>query len=104
MALRLSIEKFQESIQQGEIPGGLSESLQALWYEAKGQVDKANRLVKSDGGTQSLRVQAYLARKRGAEVEALEYYTQAGCDPCRLSCEKEWETLVMSFLRGISIS
>jgi hypothetical protein len=59
-------------------PASLSLALQSLWYNAKGDWNKAHELAQKDGGVSGAWVHAYLHRKEGNASNARYWYVQAG--------------------------
>lgn len=68
--------------------------LQALWWDAKGNWDRAHRLVQNEETQEAARVHAYLHRKEGDEWNAGYWYRRSGESFFRGSLEEEWEFLV----------
>ena len=72
--------------------------LAALWYDAKGNWEKAHELINDMEGPQAAWVHAYLHRKEGDNSNARYWYARAGKPVCSLSLEKEWEELVEALI------
>jgi hypothetical protein len=90
--------EFRRSIAAGRMPAGLSGPLQALWWVAKGDWDRAHALVQADEGRAAARVHAYLHRVEGDIGNAHYWYGQAGEDAEKGPPQEEWERLVSGFL------
>lgn len=71
--------------------------LKALWWDAKGDWDRAHRIAQDDPTPEGSRVHAYLHRKEGDLWNADYWYSRAGINRPELSLEKEWESLVVRF-------
>lgn len=84
-------------------PSRLSPALQALWWEGRGDWDRAHDLAQKAGGSEGDAVHAYLHRKEGDAANASYWYTRARRSRFTGSVEDEWQALVREFLsRGPS--
>jgi hypothetical protein len=88
---------FNDSFSSDVPPETFSVYLKALWYDRKGNWNKAHSLVDHLEGNEAARVHAYLHRKEGDSSNAGYWYRQAGISQPELSLEKEWEMLVTHF-------
>lgn len=95
----MNLEEFSESASKGEKPSGLTPALTALYLDARGQWDEAHKAVEDQSDPDSSWVHAYLHRKEGDNGNACYWYDRAGRTVCRLSFEKEWETMVVALLQ-----
>jgi hypothetical protein len=77
-----------------EAPAGLSGPLAALWWDAKGDWERAHGLVDELETPEGMAVHAYLHRKEGVGWNAEYWYERAGRTYYRASLEAEWEALV----------
>jgi len=68
--------------------------LRALWYDYKGDWNKAHTIAQDISTREAARVHAYLHRKEGDEFNALYWYNRAGVMQYRGTLEDEWEDLV----------
>lgn len=89
---------FKESLTKPEPPQGLSVALRALWWDGKGDWDKAHECAQERDDTDGMRVHAYLHRKEGDLSNADYWYRRAGTRPFAGSLDEEWEALVRSLL------
>jgi hypothetical protein len=94
----LDCHEFHRSVAAGAMPSGLGVPLQALWWAAKGEWDRAHALVQADEGRAAARVHAYLHRVEGDIGNARYWYGQAGEDAETGPLQEEWEHLVNRFL------
>jgi len=69
----------------------------SLYYDKKGDWDKAHDLVDRLPGKDAARIHAYLHRKEGDQWNADYWYRQAGLERFRGSLQEEWEFLWESF-------
>jgi hypothetical protein len=93
----MTIDEFRATVSQPAPSGGLSPLLTALWWDAKGDWNKAHNLADDVGnhadaaGTRDAAwVHAYLHRKEGVESNAGYWYGQAGRPHSKLPFEAEW--------------
>ena len=94
----MDLGEFRKSLSAKAPPAGLSRLLQALWYEAHGDWDRAHKLAQSQKGKVAAVVHAYLHRKEGDLSNADYWYERAGSERPRGLLEKEWEALVAAIL------
>jgi hypothetical protein len=94
----MSLDLFSRSLSDEAPPPGLSVPLQALWWTAKGDWDRAHRLVQSDGSADGAWVHAHLHRVEGDEANAGYWYRQAGRPFCADGLKAEWTALVRALL------
>jgi hypothetical protein len=94
----MNLLSFKESIAQAEPPGGLSLALVALWWDAKGDWDRAHACAQERDDDAGMRVHAYLHRKEGDQSNADYWYRRCRAASPRISLDEEWTTLVKSFL------
>jgi hypothetical protein len=91
--------KFKESLARNEPPSGLSLPLQALWWDAKGDWDRAHGCAQDDSGREGAWVHAYLHRKQGDASNARYWYGQANRSAVKdAPFEAEWEDIARGLL------
>ena len=95
----VTISVFETSLSDSAPPQNLSVYLQALWYEAKGNWDKAHHLIDSLPGSKAASVHAYLHRVEGDNSNANYWYSKAGRKMKDISLKQEWKELVEELLR-----
>ena len=96
----MNLADFRKSLSALEPPAGLSKLLEALWYEAHGDWDRAHKLAQSQKGKAAAAVHAYLHRKEGDLSNADYWYEHAGTERPRGLLEKEWEASVTALLNA----
>lgn len=94
----MNFATFKQSLRDDEPPPALAGALLALWYEAKGDWDRAHELAQNDDGTAGAWVHAYLHRKEGDPANARYWYGRAGQPFSKSTSEAEWESLVTHLL------
>jgi hypothetical protein len=95
----MDLRKFKESVAAAEPPDGLSLALQALWWDAKGDWDKAHECAQERDDQPGTRVHAYLHRKEGDLSNAGYWYRRAQSAMPGVELAEEWEQLADAFLR-----
>ncbi|MEM8488699.1 MAG: hypothetical protein AAF564_24345 [Bacteroidota bacterium] len=94
----MNIAEFKSSFSRGTAPGGLPNTLQALWKAHQGDWHGAHALVEDDPGEDAAWVHAYLHRVEGDEWNAGYWYRRAGKKLPQQSLEAEWEAIVVELL------
>ena len=89
----MTVDSFEKSLQNNTSPD-VSVYLQALWYDAKGDWQKAHSLVDSLSGKTAAAVHAYLHRVEGDNWNANYWYSRAGRTMPNVSLQVEWKALV----------
>jgi hypothetical protein len=95
---KLNLQAFRESIAKPQPPAGLSLALEALWWDAKGDWDRAHECVQKRDDAAGMRVHAYLHRKEGDQSNAEYWYRRCGAAPSNLTLDKEWQELARALL------
>lgn len=94
----MNLAEFRLSQNQSTPPSDLSLALQSLWFEAKGDWDKAHELAQKTGESSGDWVHAYLHRKEGDASNARYWYGRAGKPVCSVSLEEEWAAISEALL------
>jgi hypothetical protein len=81
-------------------PEAASLALQALWWDARGDWDRAHECAQTDPGRLGAAVHAYLHRKEPDPGNARYWYARAGRQPAVVSLAQEWEALATELLAG----
>lgn len=95
----MTLAEFQQSQSQTTPPPALSLALQALWFDAKGDWDKAHEFAQKDGGVSGDWVHAYLHRKEGDASNARYWYSRAGQPVFSGTLEDEWAAISTALLK-----
>jgi hypothetical protein len=93
----MDITALKKSTDLVHPPEGLSIYLTALWYDAKGNWDKAHELIQDIDDAKAAWIHAYLHRKEGDVWNADYWYKRAGKKRPSVSLHEEWESLVLAF-------
>ncbi len=81
-----------------ETPPAVSPLLLALWYEKRGDWDRAHRLAQDIETRDGAWVHAYLHRREGDAWNARYWYTRANRPECTTSLDEEWSAIVQVLL------
>jgi hypothetical protein len=95
----MTFDEFRLSCAGQEPPAGLSLALLGLWWDAKGEWNRAHESAQEDAGREGAWVHAYLHRKEGDQHNAAYWYSRAGKPVCREPLDAEWISIVKSLLR-----
>lgn len=91
--MHADFQAFKDSIEEPQPPAGLSLALQALWWDARGDWDRAHDCAQQRDDAAGAHVHAYLHRKEGDPSNANYWYRRAGVKPSVLTFDAEWEEL-----------
>ncbi len=94
----MTLEQYQSSFTKSAPPADLPATLEALWWDAKGDWARAHALVDELETADGMAVHAYLHRKEGAAWNADYWYARAGSAHRRPTLEAEWLALVEALL------
>lgn len=82
----------------------LSGVLLALWWDGKGDWDRAHQVAQDVPGREGAWVHAYLHRKEGDLGNAAYWYSRAGQPVARGDLAEEWVAIVSELLTRRSIA
>ena len=94
----MDLTEFRASVAQAAPPDGISLALQTLWWDAKGDWNRAHTCAQQDEGKTGSAVHAYLHRKEGDMRNAGGWYSRAGREPATVSLDEEWQSLAEEML------
>jgi hypothetical protein len=83
-------------------PAGLAPALAALWWEAKGDWERAHALVMDEADKDCTWVHAYLHRCEGDLDNARYWYARAGKAAPAGSLREEWDRIAAALLTAPS--
>lgn len=91
----MTFSEFNQTLTDNEPCQNISEILEALWHEAKGDWESAHTIAQNKEGVLSYdRIHAYLHRKEGDNWNANYWYRRAKTTMPNMSLEEEWTFLV----------
>jgi hypothetical protein len=91
---------FRASLSGTAPASSVEPPLAALWWAAKGDWDKAHKIVMNEETADAAWVHAYLHRVEGDLGNAGYWYRRAGQPAAQDSLEAEWERIVSALLGG----
>lgn len=94
----MELNLFTDSLTAEKPPQNISVYLQALWYERKGNWDKAHQLIQDVDDKNAAWIHAFLHRKEGDISNADYWYHRAGKKRPTISLEKESDEIVMALI------
>jgi hypothetical protein len=94
----MTLQEFRNSIAEAAPPKGLGFALTGLWWDAKGDWDKAHESAQQDECPAGAWVHAYLHRKEGDAENAGYWYRRAAKPHSQASFEQEWEEIARALL------
>jgi hypothetical protein len=95
----MTIEDFRKSVSSGTEPPETGAALRALWWDAKGDWDRAHQAAQEGSDKDGDWVHAYLHRKEGDLSNARYWYSRVGRTMPAGSLDEEWTDLVGNLLR-----
>lgn len=95
----MNLEAFVQSVENNaQPPAGLTETLQSLWWDRKGDWHRAHAIAQEIPSAQGSAVHAYLHREEGVIWNADYWYRRAGRKRPDVSLDEEWQRLVEEML------
>lgn len=94
----MTLPEFKKTLLDPQPPPGLNQLLLALWYEARGDWEKAHNIAQDVSTNDGSWVHAYLHRREGDVGNASYWYHRAGRRFPDYSLEEEWEIIVEDLL------
>ena len=73
----MTLDQFRQSL-SALPPAGLTHAVTGLWWDAKGDWQRAHESAQQDEGTEGSWVHAYLHRKEVDQGNAAYWYSRAG--------------------------
>jgi hypothetical protein len=97
----MTLDEFLETIDEEHSPFDLPDTLHSLWWDKKGNWDKAHTIAQNISTQQGSAVHAYLHREEGVLWNADYWYTRAGRERPDSPLEEEWRLLVKEMLGNV---
>jgi hypothetical protein len=94
----MNFEEFKKSLSSPASPDNLSVYLRSLWYDTKGEWNKAHEIIQDIEDKNAAWIHAYLHRKEGDVGNADYWYRRADRKRPVISLENEWENIVKALL------
>jgi hypothetical protein len=94
----MTLDEFNASLSEHLPPSRLNPFLQSLWYDRKGDWEKAHNIAQEIHTTSGSWIHAYLHRREGDTSNAAYWYHMADKSFPTVGLDEEWEQLVEQFL------
>lgn len=94
----MTLDEFLELVRGDEPTVSLSEPLRALWYDNKGDWDRAHQIAQGIHSPEGSWVHAYLHREEGDLWNARYWYEQADRPESKADLEAEWKEIAAALL------
>ena len=94
----MTFDEYLRSIDNIHPSPKLSETLRSLWWDKKGNWNKAHSIAQEIPTVQGSAVHAYLHREEGVIWNADYWYSRAGRERPKIPIEEEWKALVEEML------
>ena len=91
---------FRASLKDDAPPAGLAPALAALWWDARGDWDKAHQCAQAKEDDAGNWVHAYLHRKEGDLSNAGYWYRRARKPVAGGTLDDEWQAIAKALLRA----
>jgi uncharacterized protein YcnI len=95
----MTFEDFNKSLCAASPPDGVTQALQGLWWDAKGDWTRAHESAQVDESQAGSWVHAHLHRKEGDQINAAYWYQRAGKPIANGALEQEWLSIVTELLK-----
>ena len=93
----MDLAHFKQSVADAA-PPTLPSAVQALWWDAKGDWNKAHECAQAQDDKEGAWVHAYLHRKEGDPSNAGYWYRRAGKSPATTPLDAEWDAIASALL------
>jgi hypothetical protein len=94
----MTLKEFRQSLKRESPPAELTLATAGLWWDAKGDWNRAHQSAQQDTSTAGSWVHAYLHRKEGDSSNAAYWYSRAGKPAAQASLEQEWVKIAEELL------
>ena len=94
----MTLDQFRSTLEDGQVPEGLSPALRAMWEDARGNWSAAHSIVQDLEDTTGSWIHAYLHRKEGDLGNARYWYRRAGKPVAHDDLADEWTQIVSALL------
>lgn len=94
-----NLDDFIKSLESPRPPAALEDSLAALWWDQKGDWDRAHSIAQNISSVQGSAVHAYLHREEGVLWNADYWYARAGRKRPEIDLAEEWRLLAEEMLQ-----
>lgn len=96
----MSLQEIRESLTQPQPDNVWPELVKAMWWDAKGNWERAHNIAQDIESSDGSWVHAYLHRKEGDNGNAGYWYHRAGRPAFSGALEDEWNSIVTELMDG----
>jgi hypothetical protein len=96
----MTLDDFSRSLAASQPPADLTPALAGLWWDGKGDWQRAHERAQEHEGPDASWVHAYLHRKEGDQENAAYWYRRAGKPICQGPFDAEWRGIVSDLVGG----
>ena len=98
----MNLDELINSLHRGGPPAELTPYLAAMWWEKRGDWERAHQIVQDIETETAALIHAYLHRREGDDPNARYWYSRAGrAFPGGIELDDEWRTLTIELLDGV---
>ena len=94
----MTLAEFKRNVSKPQPPAGLSPPLEALWWAAKDDWDKAHGIVMKQDSREAAWVHAYLHRVEGDLDNAGYWYRKARRPAASGALPEEWDAIATALI------
>ncbi len=96
----MTADELRATLRDASSPQGLPALVEAMWWEARGEWERAHVIAQDIATRDAAWVHAYLHRREGHEGNAGYWYRQAGRRVNQGSFADEWAAIVGALLHS----
>lgn len=100
----MNLDAFKASVEADVPPEKLSSALLALWFDRKGDWEKAHETAQADKSRDGSWVHGYLHRVEGDLDNASYWYGQSGRKRTDNPLPEEWDKIASTLLAAIPVA
>ncbi len=100
----MTLVDFEETLAAAAPPKGMDPLLEALWWEARGDWERAHAIAQDIDTRDAAWVHAYLHRREGDDPNAGHWYRRAGRPRSTRGGKDEWREIAAALLTGTAES
>ena len=97
----MTVTEFKATLAAAQPATGLGLPLLALWYDGRGDWNRAHETAQEIEDETGAWIHAYLHRKEGDASNAAYWYSRAGKPVATVPLETEWNDIVATLLKRI---
>lgn len=94
----MTIDEFKKSLSNTNPPNNASPVLEAMWYQANGDWDRAHAIAQSQESLEGDWVHAFLHRDEGDLANAGYWYRRADKPVATGTIQEEWDQLISALI------